>query len=105
MRDHQIIIKSYMLEAEADLDRGLLESAGIAAELEADDCGGMRPHFVLTGGIHLLVDREDEARAREVLAGEGQESGGEAWECPGCGESNEPGFEVCWSCQRDRPAA
>lgn len=25
------------------------------------------------------------------------------WRCPACGESNEPAFDMCWSCGNDRP--
>jgi uncharacterized paraquat-inducible protein A len=27
------------------------------------------------------------------------------WTCAGCGESNEPTFDVCWSCQAVAPSA
>ena len=27
------------------------------------------------------------------------------WTCASCGESNEPTFEVCWSCQAEAPGA
>jgi hypothetical protein len=26
------------------------------------------------------------------------------WTCPGCSEENDAGFELCWSCQTERPA-
>ena len=25
------------------------------------------------------------------------------WVCPKCSEPNEPGFELCWQCQTERP--
>ena len=52
----------------ADLAKGALEARGIAAIASADDCGGMEPQLQLVRGVRLLVTRENEAAAREVLA-------------------------------------
>ena len=53
-----------------------------------------------------VTNNEDLSRAQDLLARFLDQSGaqiGSAWICPGCGESVEAGFDLCWSCgsQRD----
>lgn len=57
--------------AEADLIVGLLRSNGLRAAISADDAGGQDPQLQLEG-VRVLVAREDEAAARQVLADTGQ---------------------------------
>ena len=52
---------------EADLIAGLLESGGVKAVVVADDAGGLDPALQLSG-VHVLVNPEDEATARSILA-------------------------------------
>jgi hypothetical protein len=47
---------------------GLLESEGIEAMIMADDAGGTYPMLQFIRGVRLMVYREDEARAKEILA-------------------------------------
>ena len=47
---------------------GLLESEGIEAMVMADDAGGTYPMLQFIRGVRLMVFKEDEARAREILA-------------------------------------
>lgn len=51
----------------ADLAAALLASNGIEAHISADDAGGTYPVLQLLQGVRLLVESEDEARAREIL--------------------------------------
>ena len=53
--------------AEADLIVGLLRSGGLRATISADDAGGQDPQLQLEG-VRVLVAREDEAAARQLLA-------------------------------------
>jgi hypothetical protein len=52
---------------EADIVVGLLRSHGLRAGSTADDAGGQEPQLQLQG-VHVLVDPEDEAAARQILA-------------------------------------
>ena len=55
--------------------------------------------------LHVAEDRlaeaqriieEEQARPRD---------GVDAWSCPACSETNEPGFDLCWKCQAPRPGS
>ena len=52
---------------EGDLIVGLLGSHGVRAIVSADDAGGQEPQLQLQG-VRVLVGRNDEAEARELLA-------------------------------------
>jgi hypothetical protein len=52
---------------EADLIVGLLRSNGLRAGIFADDAGGTNPELQM-GGVRVMVDPEDEAAARQLLA-------------------------------------
>jgi hypothetical protein len=52
---------------EAEIAVGLLRSHGLRAGLTADDAGAQEPQLQLQG-VHVLVHREDEAKARQILA-------------------------------------
>lgn len=57
--------------------------------------------------VELWVERAREDQARARLAAFDRErtaSVGAPWTCS-CGEANDGGFEVCWSCQAARPQA
>lgn len=62
-----VCIQEFSSRHAADQARVILESEGVAAMVEADDAGGMRPHLAYTGGVRLLVRAEDESRARTIL--------------------------------------
>jgi len=53
--------------SEADLIVGLLRSNGLRAGIFADDAGGTNPELQM-GGVRVMVDPEDEADARQLLA-------------------------------------
>jgi hypothetical protein len=52
---------------EGELIAGLLRSNGLKVAVSADDAGQQEPQLQLEG-VHVLVAREDEAEAREILA-------------------------------------
>lgn len=67
--DDLVCVRTYNSRVEAEIGRGFLESNGIVASVSADDEGGMAPYpFQPAGtGIRLLVRKEDEQRAKEML--------------------------------------
>ena len=72
-----VCIKVFTNRAQAEVVKTLLESHGIAAIVQADDCGGLRPHLVFgAGGVKVLVRKEDEAKVISILTA--KEDSGEA---------------------------
>ncbi len=68
--DHSklVVVQAFGTQAEADLAKSMLESAGIDAMIQADRAGGMRDHLAWSGlGFRVLVREEDAATARDVL--------------------------------------
>ncbi len=65
--DDAIILETFPNRIEAEIVAGLLESEGVEALVMADDAGGAYPSLQFYHGVRLLVYREDEARAREIL--------------------------------------
>ena len=68
--DHSklVLVQAFGSEAEADLAKSMLESAGIDSMIQADTAGGMRDHLAWSGfGFKVLVREEDAATARDVL--------------------------------------
>ena len=63
-----VVIQSFGAQVEADIAKGLLESAGIDAMIQADRAGGMRDHLAWSGfGFKVLVRDEDASAAHELL--------------------------------------
>jgi len=64
-----VVVQSYGTEAETEVAKGVLESSGIDAMIQADTAGRMREHLAWRGpGHRVLVREEDAAAARSVLA-------------------------------------
>lgn len=64
-----VVVQSYGTEGEAEVARGLLESSGIDAMIQADTAGRMREHLAWSGlGHRVLVREEDAAAARSILS-------------------------------------
>lgn len=64
-----VVVQSYGTEGEAEMAKGVLESSGIDAMLQADTAGRMRDHLAWSGlGHRVLVREEDAAAARSLLA-------------------------------------
>ena len=66
--DDAIVLETFSNRIEAEMAAGLLESEGIEAMVRADDAGGAYPMLQFVRGVRLMVAKEDEARAREILA-------------------------------------
>jgi len=91
--------------AQAWLLKERLEREGIACLLRNEEL------FAAMGEIPFLECRpelwvvDDEVWPRATLLVEGwqaEEAAGEAWTCPGCGETLEAQFGACWKCGRER---
>jgi len=64
-----VVVQSYGTEGEAEVAKGVLESSGIDAMIQADTAGRMREHLAWSGlGHRVLVREEDAAEARNLLA-------------------------------------
>ena len=67
-RSKLAVVDRFASQAEADLAKSALESAGIDATIQADRAGGMRDHLAWSGlGFKVLVREEDADSARDVL--------------------------------------
>ena len=66
--DDAVVLETFSNRIEAEMAAGLLESEGIEAMVMADDAGGTYPMLQFIRGVRLMVFKEDEARAREILA-------------------------------------
>jgi hypothetical protein len=62
-----IQVGTYPTRSDAEFAQAVLEAAGIASVLAADDAGGAYP-FDLTGGAYLLVDEADAEDATAALS-------------------------------------
>ncbi len=102
MRDGMAIVKSFTNETEAQIALAHLKAMDITAILEADNCGGMRPHMDLTCGVHLLVSGVDCEKAAALLQESAAQPEAEAWTCSACGEDIEAGFDTCWKCGKEK---
>jgi Putative prokaryotic signal transducing protein len=65
--DDAIVLETFPNRIAAEMAAGLLESEGVEAMVAADDAGGTYPMLQFIRGVRLLVYKEDEARAREIL--------------------------------------
>ena len=66
--DNAVVLETFPNRIEAEMAAGLLEAEGIEAWVMADDAGGTYPMLQFVRGVRLMVFKEDEARAREILA-------------------------------------
>src|SRR5262245_12789010 len=112
MADSHVLLYRASDRVQANLLAHALDHAGIRVDL----AGGMS--HMLYGELgaaevlstDLWVRREDYWRGRQVIEdyqheGRGKDAPAKStWTCASCGEANEQGFDVCWSCQATRRA-
>ena len=67
-----ICVKTFNSRLEAEIARGNLEANGIDSMVSADDFGGIRPELAFVQGVRLLIKKENEERALEILDGSGE---------------------------------
>jgi ribosomal protein L40E len=96
----RVRVFSCLTGVQAHFLRGVLEQAGVTAEVRQEGLAFLAGAVPLDSVmVELWVPVEDAERAQAILAS--QQDAGEPSTCARCGEVNPPGFEVCWSCQSD----
>jgi hypothetical protein len=96
---------------EANLLAHALASAGIRVDLAGGNSNLLYGEVGAAEALQteLWVRPEDLVEGRRVIERYQQQapgdstSRGEPWVCAGCGEANEPTFDVCWQCRQPRP--
>ncbi len=68
--DKLVTIKKYMNAYHAEVDKTVLEAAGIKSMVSSDDYGGMQPALQFSNGVRLIVREEDADRALIELSKE-----------------------------------
>ena len=63
----EFVLKVFNNEIDAEMAQQLLTDADVSSFVMKDDGGGMEPHLQMTGGVRLVVNRVDAARAQELL--------------------------------------
>jgi len=63
----RIILRCFSYRAEAEIVRELLESNGIDAFVNSDDCGSVDPALQFGRGAEVLVDEGDRDAAERVI--------------------------------------
>jgi hypothetical protein len=63
MPDDIVVVRTYSLELDAQLDAAVLEVHGVPTQISGDTAGGFKPGMA----IRLLVRAQDAAFANEVL--------------------------------------
>jgi hypothetical protein len=68
-RDQLIVVGTFMSRPEADVAKSALDAANIESMVLADDAGGLQPGLWEGRGVAVVVNREDEEAARDILRG------------------------------------
>lgn len=68
MKNDLIILENYFNETDVELAFSFLKSSGIEVFISRDDIGGLSPPLTFARGIKLLVRKEDEEEARQLLS-------------------------------------
>jgi hypothetical protein len=63
-----VVVKTFNTRPEADVAKSALDAAQIDAMVVADDAGGVQPALWEGEGVAVVVNRDDEQAAREVLS-------------------------------------
>ncbi len=89
---------------DAQLIRDHLDQHGIAASVHGTMLTGAIGELPMDTRPTVWIDDADlYARARDLIARfERADPTGSQWTCRCCQEVNEPAFESCWNCGRDR---
>lgn len=97
-------------QVSAQLLRSELEAHGVECWIEGEHLAPLLGAAIPAAGRHFnvcVVHDHEAPRARRLVEAwrERRETPSSlpAWRCPRCDEENEPQFELCWSCQAERP--
>lgn len=85
--------------------RNIVSAAGIEVMLKNEfAAGGLGELSAFDTWLQLwVVNDSDYLRACQLIEDSLSEAGAAEWTCDSCLERNDPAFETCWKCQRDRP--
>lgn len=64
-----VVVQTFNTKIEAQLAKSALDAAHINSMVAADDAGGLQPALWEGRGVAVVVARDDEQAAREVLTG------------------------------------
>jgi hypothetical protein len=62
-----VVVHTFNSRPEAEMAKSALDAAEIESMVVADDAGGTQPGFWEGRGVAVLVNRENEQAAREIL--------------------------------------
>lgn len=62
-----VVVHTFNSRPEAEMAKSALEAAEIESMVMADDAGGTQPGFWEGRGVAVLVNKENEQAAREIL--------------------------------------
>jgi hypothetical protein len=62
-----VVVHTFNSRPEAEMAKSALDAAEIESMVMADDAGGTQPGFWEGRGVAVLVNRENEQAAREIL--------------------------------------
>ena len=68
MSEEMFVLKVFNNEVDVGMAQQVLRQADVNSFVSKDDAGGMEPHLQMTGGVRLLVNRTDAAKAQELLS-------------------------------------
>ncbi len=68
MDEDFVTIETFFNEEDAKVPFSFLKSCGIDVMIKKDDLGGIGPHLAFVRGIKLVVRKEDEEEARQLLS-------------------------------------
>jgi hypothetical protein len=76
--DHHelVVVGTFMSRPEADVAKSALDAANIESMVLGDDAGGLQPGLWEGRGVAVVVNRDDEQAAREILETGTDDSGG-----------------------------
>lgn len=98
-------IRNYISVQEAYQLRALLEAEGIETFIANESSSAMLPHVGHAINVRLLVPAA-QAKAAAELVSDAERAAkadqGPPWYCKPCQQVVDGGFEICWSCGRDR---
>jgi hypothetical protein len=107
---HRLYIASDELEAHLLAD--FLQQSGVGADVFANiDATGATHHGTISyHAVWVLPEQAEEALGlleqflEQETARLESAASEESWICPGCGETIEPQFTLCWQCGHDQAA-
>lgn len=75
--DHHelVVVGTFMSRPEADVAKSALDAANIESMVLGDDAGGLQPGLWEGRGVAVVVNRDDEQAAREILDTGADDSG------------------------------